>query len=428
VEKRHNLSLFWAGYAASQIGTSAWRLALPWVILVRTGSVWSLVTVSLATILPELLFGPLGGALADRLPRLPSLMAMDAGRMLLYGLACLVVAIGGHSPAVTFSLTGVQAVDASVSIVYTSTRTAVLRELSSHVDVPLKALLGKDRAVRNTADIIGTGAGGLIVAATSLSVVLGANAVSFLLSFVGLILVWSLFSHAERWASPATGTRDGKSFTWEGAGVARRKPFIRDALSRQLVLNLPMPVITLGFPIILEDRGASAAMLGLTWAGFSVGALGMSLYTGHRKSPSSLMGNQPRRSWLITATATTLLAAALVLPTPCMPILLVLLGASFTRTLLDANLQWQTRLEPHVTGRVAALASVLARIAALLATVAVAAVASQGHESAGLPSTALGITVIALVFTVAAPSAALDVPRGDLAASKDAVLDMRSGD
>jgi hypothetical protein len=167
-----------------------------------------------------------------------------------------------------------------------------------------------------------------------------------------------------------------------------------------------MPVITLGFPIVLDDRGASAAMLGLTWAGFSVGALGMSLCTGRKRSTSPLMGNRPRRGWLITAAATMLLAAALVLPAPCMPVLLVLLGALFTRTLLDANLQWQMRLEPHVTGRVAALASVLARVAALLATVAVAAVASQGRESVGLPSTALAITAIALVFTVAAPSTA----------------------
>jgi hypothetical protein len=97
-----------------------------------------------------------------------------------------------------------------------------------------------------------------------------------------------------------------------------------------------------------------------------------------------------------------LLAAALVLPAPCMPVLLVLLGALFTRTLLDANLQWQMRLEPHVTGRVAALASVLARVAALLATVAVAAVASQGRESVGLPSTALAITAIAAPSTASA--------------------------
>ncbi|WP_018546841.1 hypothetical protein [Streptomyces sp. LaPpAH-108] len=403
MRKRRSLSLFWAGYAASQIGTSAWRLALPWVTLVRTDSVWSLVAVSAATIVPELIFGPLGGTLADRLPRLPSLMTMDAGRAALYGITCLVVVANGRSSAVTYGLTAVQALDAGVGILSTSTRTAVLRELSAHAGVPLKTLLGKDRAVRNTADIVGTGAGGLVVAATSLPVVLGANALSFLLSLVGLSLVRSLFPRAERRARPAAGTPDGKSFTWEGARVARRQPLVRDALSRQLVLNLPMPVITLGFPIVLAARGASATVLGFTWAGFSLGSLGMSLFTGRREVKSPLLGNSPRRGWLITAGASALLAAALALPTPCMPVLLVVLGALFTRTLLDANLQWQTRLESRLTGRVAALASVLARLAALLATVAVAAVASRGHESTGLPSTALAITVVALVFFLLAP-------------------------
>ncbi|WP_338702004.1 MFS transporter [Streptomyces sp. Q6] len=400
--KRRSLSLFWAGYAASQIGTAAWRLALPWVALVQTSSVWSLVAVSLATIVPELVFGPLGGTLADRLPRLPTLMTMDAGRMVLYGITCLlVIGSGDHSSAITYGLTAVQALDASVGILYTSTRTAVLRELSTHADVPLKSLLGKDRAVRNTADIVGTGAGGAMVAATSMSVVLGVNAASFLLALIGLSLVWSLFPREARWVRPATKARDGKSFTWEGARIAKHQPLVRDALSRQLVLNLPMPVITLGFPLILEARGASATMLGLTWAAFSLGSLGMSLYTGRRKDES--MGNRPRRGWLITAGATFLLAAALTLPTPCMPVLLVVLGVLFTRTLLDANLQWQTRLDSQVTGRVAALASVLARVAAVLSTVAVAAVASWGHKSAGLPSTALAITVIALGFLMAAP-------------------------
>ncbi|WP_169800267.1 hypothetical protein [Streptomyces torulosus] len=116
------LALFWTGYASSQIGTSAWRLALPWVVLLQTGRVWSLVAVSLASIVPELLLGPLAGALADRLPRLPTLLLLDGFRCTLYVACFLALFATGTSQTAIYALTAVQVADTSAGILFTSAR------------------------------------------------------------------------------------------------------------------------------------------------------------------------------------------------------------------------------------------------------------------------------------------------------------------
>ncbi|WP_055711104.1 hypothetical protein, partial [Streptomyces torulosus] len=96
------------------------------------------------------------------------------------------------------------------------------------------------------------------------------------------------------------------------------------------------------------------------------------------------------------------MALVFALPTHFMPVAFLFAGALFTRTLLDANVQWQSRLQLELTGRVAALASMLARLAALLATLAVALAASWTYTA--LPIAALLVAGTALILAFFAPT------------------------
>ena len=67
--RSRNYTLFWIGSFVSNVGTWMQTVALGWLIYEMTGSASWLGTVSFAANAPMLLFGLVGGAVADRSDR-----------------------------------------------------------------------------------------------------------------------------------------------------------------------------------------------------------------------------------------------------------------------------------------------------------------------------------------------------------------------
>jgi DHA3 family macrolide efflux protein-like MFS transporter len=78
----------WLGQAASLIGSSLTQFVLVWWITQTTGSASALATASIMAMLPQALFGPLGGILADRYSRRLIMIVSD-----LITALCMVVLI-----------------------------------------------------------------------------------------------------------------------------------------------------------------------------------------------------------------------------------------------------------------------------------------------------------------------------------------------
>lgn len=70
--------VIWCGQAASLLGSQLVQFALVWWLTQATGSATILALASLAALLPQILIGPLAGALVDRWNRRAILIAADA--------------------------------------------------------------------------------------------------------------------------------------------------------------------------------------------------------------------------------------------------------------------------------------------------------------------------------------------------------------
>ena len=68
----------WTGQAFSLVGSALTQFVLMWWITKTTGSVSALATAGIFALLPQALLGPLGGTLADRLPRRIIMIVADA--------------------------------------------------------------------------------------------------------------------------------------------------------------------------------------------------------------------------------------------------------------------------------------------------------------------------------------------------------------
>ncbi len=72
----------WSGQAFSLFGSSLVQFALVWYLTKESGSATVLATATLVAMLPQIVLGPIAGALVDRLNRRLILIFADAGIML----------------------------------------------------------------------------------------------------------------------------------------------------------------------------------------------------------------------------------------------------------------------------------------------------------------------------------------------------------
>jgi len=85
------------GASASAVGDAAALLGFLLVVYQTTGSAAQVTGIALAEAVPYLVFGLVGGAITDRLPRFPVIVGIDALRAALQCGTCLLVATG-HAP------------------------------------------------------------------------------------------------------------------------------------------------------------------------------------------------------------------------------------------------------------------------------------------------------------------------------------------
>lgn len=83
-----------AGALSSQMGDAMAALGFLLLVFQTTGSAAMTTGVLIAEATPYVLFGLVGGALGDRLPKLPTLLALDATRAVLQAGTCLAVLVG----------------------------------------------------------------------------------------------------------------------------------------------------------------------------------------------------------------------------------------------------------------------------------------------------------------------------------------------
>jgi MFS family permease len=190
VLRNRNFSLLWVGLIISNSGSWMTLIGLGWLVYQLSGSAFALGIVGVARAIPMVIFPPMGGVLADRLPRLKLLkVTQTLSCFLSLGLALLVeLDLIEVWQIVTFSfLTGL------VNAFDQPTRQALLPDLVRREDLT-KAVALQSSAWQGSA-LFGPTLAGITIAALGVGGAFFFDGVSFLAVLLSLFLMRGVPEH-----------------------------------------------------------------------------------------------------------------------------------------------------------------------------------------------------------------------------------------
>jgi MFS family permease len=251
------IELAWAG---SVVGHWAYGIALA-VYAYEQGGAPAVGFVGLIRFLPPAIVGPFTAMLADRFRRARVMVAADLTRAVLLGAAALTVAMDGP-PAAVYTLAGL------VAVAFSAIRPAQAALLPSLARSPaeLTAANVASSTIESIGVFAGPALGGILLAATSESVVFGAAAVGFAYSA-------SLVSRVERQPRPeARGERRHilREFS-AGYVTVAREPNLRVLVS----LLVAQTLVAGALNVLIVVSALQLLDLGEQGVGYLTSALGI---------------------------------------------------------------------------------------------------------------------------------------------------------
>ena len=337
----------WAALSLSLLGSEITALAIPLLAaLTLRASALEMGALAAAGHVPFLLFSLPAGAMIDRLPRKPVLIATDIASSFLLLSVPLALPFGGptflHLCAIAFGL---------------GTMT-VVSEVAHYAYVP--SLMGRERLTESNSKLqvshsvaaaTGPGVAGALVQLFSAPVAVLADAASFVISAALLRSI--------RRPEPPTRSLEGdlpmRRSIAEGLRILLGHPVLRAIV----VASVPISFFMSGFGAIYvlyatRDLGLGPGTIGLIFAGGGVGAVSGALLAG-RAAVRFGVGPAIIGGWILAA------AGALVVPLAAGPTALVIAILTMAKafegvTYTVANVhQWSLRqvITPdHLAGRV----------------------------------------------------------------------------
>lgn len=349
--KERNYRLWAAADLVSVGGTWMQVLALNWVILSVTGSATKMGAVVMLQSLPVLLLGSWGGALADRLPARPVLIACQVIRALLA--LALVLPVGNWAIYAVALATGVIG----------SFEGPVLGRFGSSL-VPREALasaLALGSVLSSAGRIGGMALGGVLIGVTGPSALFVINAVSYL----GVIAALLSMRTAEMRNLARASTSEGGVIA--GLRYVLRQPVVLIVLALSFVLgSLGRNYQVSMAAMVSGPLGGSSGSYGLLSTAFAVGAVaGGLLLAGSGKSTLRvLLGTGFLISVLQFASGlapSVLGFAALILP--------IAAGAVVFDTVVSTRIQLDTAEE--MRGRVLATVGIVSSLSGMFGAPAI---------------------------------------------------------
>jgi MFS family permease len=220
--RQRNFRLYWFGQMVSLVGSQMQTIGQAWLVLELTHSAWQLGLVGALQALPVLLFSIFGGVFADRWPKRRVLLVTQSAAMIQAFLLWILVASGTVQLWHIYVLAMLLRLTDSLN---TPARQAFVVEMVGREDLPNAVALYS--SISTLARIVCPGLAGIIIAASSVTVLFLLNALSFLAVIVGLALINSSALHAQ---ALQPGSADERQNTWqslrEGVAYVWKTPVI----------------------------------------------------------------------------------------------------------------------------------------------------------------------------------------------------------
>ena len=288
--RHHAYARLWTGAFVSNIGTWMESIALGIYVTKLTGEAAWTGTVAAAAFVPIAVFGPLGGALADRVPRKTLLMTTTLVQTALATLLTVLFATGNPSaPMVTLIALG-NGICAALGF---PAFQAILPDLVPLEDLP--GAIALSSAQFNLGRVVGPVAASIAIGLGGYAWAEGANALSFL-AVVAVLLTLTL-------PAPDPGAREVR--IWQsikdGFSFVRREPGLRvnvSAMCLNTFLAAPFIALVPAMAAKVFDSPKGGTFVLITAQGLGAVAMALALgglveRSGPRRTLFGLMGLLP---------------------------------------------------------------------------------------------------------------------------------------
>lgn len=177
LKSNRNLRNLWVGETVSYFGDNFYDIAIMWFVFSKTGSGMQTGLVLVSSFLPQVVVGPFLGVLADRWNRKRMMQAASAIQALLTGVLTLLMIL--HSVAM-WEIYGITILLSIVQLAYGPARAGIFPDLLDRDELMIgNALFNTSTQI---ARLVGSTAGGTVIAFTGPSTAIAFNALTFVVS------------------------------------------------------------------------------------------------------------------------------------------------------------------------------------------------------------------------------------------------------
>jgi MFS family permease len=348
--------LLLASLAVSSCGDWLYNVALLAFVYERTGSATWVAATTTARVLPMLLLGPFGGALADRFDRRRLMLGSDLARALLIGGLAAVVAFDGPAAAAPLLAALATAMGVATPPCVAACTARFVPEEGRQAANGLRAAIGQGAVV------VGPALGAILLALAGPALAIGLDALTFLASFAAIAAIPAGPAFAPP-RGPAEVRPSLLADVVVGARALRGSPIAVRLVAADVVCSAVYGVLTVTLVTVADRIGAGGSGYGLLLAACGVGGIAGATAVGR------LAAAREWRRTLAVALGTVGVGVALLGVAPGIAaalVLAMLLGAG----MVVAEILSETAL-PNLLGD-----EVLARAYGLLLPAAVAGIVS----------------------------------------------------
>jgi MFS family permease len=390
--RHRRFTLLWMGAFVSNIGTWMETVGVGILVTTATGKAGWTGLVAAAGFVPTALLAPLGGALADRVPRRTLLLITTAFQILFAALLTFVASLGDPSPGlVTLIVLGAGCANAIGFPAFQ----AMLPDLVPREDLPGAVALSS--AQWNLGRVIGPALAGLVIG-------LGGYELAFLLNTLSFFAVFAVVAS---FRLPRPAGASGLSILGsmrEGARFVRGDAALRFVVAC-MALNslLAAPFIALipavALDVFHEEKLGTAVLV--TAQGVGAVCMGLGLAT--------LFARFGTRRVLLGVLLTLPVALVLYALAPTLPLAMVaifLVGGLYLGSLSSFTTVAQLRAPPELRGRVVSVLMMLIGALYPVGSIVQGAIADEIGLRATTTAAAVLLGALLVTWRVVRPDAA----------------------
>lgn len=260
-------------YTVSLLGSRLTTIAIPWFVLLTTGSATRTGIVAFCELVPAILASFFGGALVDRLGHRRTSIVAD---VISGGTVALIPLLHATVGLAFWQLLILVFCGALFNVPGATARAALLPDLTARAGVPIERATSATQAIQRGSILLGAPLAGLLIAALGPTIPLWFDAATFLLSAALVALLVPVIRHAVRQPAEGTGERGARRYLTElreGLNFIRGDRLILSIVLTVMVTNLIESVAWVGAPVYAERLYGSAVALGLMTAATGGGAM-----------------------------------------------------------------------------------------------------------------------------------------------------------